>query len=132
LKTNRLRVAIIATAVVGGLLSGSFALNSASLAQPPLRWGDLTMAFVGCVFAILFTLGFQAIINNKKAFVWGWSFLALGTVYFFTAGVSGAALSFTGREFHPSSFFFIVIGCGLAFGLAILRIVFSGWFKDDD
>lgn len=126
----KLRFALITVAVVAGLASGWSALESASSSQPPTTWSNLLFVFFGSALAVMLVLGFQAVIKNNKAFVFGWSFFAIGAVYFFAAGISSLAVSLASTGLQPASLLFLVMACGMAVGLVALKAVFSGRFKN--
>ena len=125
-----IRTILVAIALLAGLASGPWSLDSATLSQPPLRWHDLVFAFVWCVLALLLVLGFQVLLRNDKALRQAWAFFALIAVYLVASGASAAAISMLRAEVAPYSFLFLAIGTGSAVGVVIAKLAFARRFEN--
>ena len=121
---NIQRVLLI-VAVIGGLVSGPWSLESAALSQPPIQWSDIPLILFGCLFGLLFVLGFQVAIGNLKAAYYGWQLFKLNGFFFLAAGVSAFATALFGSGLSPSAFLFFTIGAGICLATILCKALFS-------
>src|SRR2546422_11507847 len=98
---------LVASAVAVGLVSGPWSLESASVSEPPIRWGDLAFIFFGCIIALPLLFGFQAAMGRVRGMRFFWWFFALTSVYFLATGVSAIVIAAAGHALGPHAFMFL-------------------------
>jgi hypothetical protein len=125
MQTTRILIAISAAV---GLVSGPWSLESARLSEPPIRWGDLTFIFFGCIVALPLLFGFQAAMGRARGMRFFWWFFALTSVYFLSTGVSAIVAAAAGHSLGPHAFMFLAMGVGSLCGVALAKAFFgSKW-----
>ena len=117
--------ALLILAFIGGLVSGPWALESAALSQPPIQWSDIPLILFGCLFGLLFVLGFQVVIGNLKAAYSGWQFFVLCGLFLLATGVSAFVTALFGSALYPSAFLFFTIGAGICLGALLCKALFN-------
>ena len=106
----------IAAALVG-LALGPDSLDSATAAQPPIKWFDLAFSFVGSVLGMIVVVGFQLLRRDEK---YGrWAFRAMGpiTAFVTASGVSAIGVALYSGRNGPAAWLFLSVGLGMALGL---------------
>lgn len=120
-----LRNTLITVALIGGLISGPWTLQTASLSQLPIQWSDLLFVFFGCAFATFFVLGLQVLFRNVRGLQNGWRFFAIISIYLLGSGISAAIIGVINNNTLPYVFLFLVIGVGITMGVLLCRILFA-------
>jgi hypothetical protein len=114
--------------ILGGV-SGSSALQTAQIADPPISWGDIPFIFFGTALGLVFVLGLQILRRKSK-----WAHCGIRIfmpITLFVLGAGGVALAIcTFRSaVIPASLFFLSAGAGLLVGLGISSMLFQWKFK---
>jgi hypothetical protein len=120
------RIVLYSIALVVGLASGPWSLQSTAQSEPPLTWAVLPIVFIGCVVGIVFVIGFQMLVSNSRAALFASrAFRAIG-IYLagagFTAGIW--AMVFGGGAV-PHAFMFLVMGFGVSAGVSFCQLLFA-------
>ncbi len=116
---------------IAGLASGPSALEAGAASVPPIEWSTLPLIFFGSAVALFLVLAFQVALKNDKAFFLGWKLFAVGTVYSLASGVSAVCIALFRSSTGPSMLTFLVLGLGMAAGLAALKAAFAGRLRSE-
>lgn len=120
------RTVLYSIALIAGLLSGPWSLQSAAQSQPPLSWDALLFVFIGCAVGLVLVIGFQMVIGNYKAGRMAVRLFRGIGIYFLGAGVTGAIWSVIfGLGAVPHAFMFLVMGLGVIAGVTVCHLVFA-------
>lgn len=120
------RIVLYSIALVAGLVSGPWSLQSTAQSEPPLTWTVLPVAFVGCAVGLVFVIGLQMVVGNCRAALFASrAFRAIG-IYFAGAGFTAAiwAMVFGGGAV-PHAFMFLVMGLGVSVGVTLCQLLFA-------
>lgn len=99
--------------------------------MPPIEWSTLPFLFFGSAVALFLVLAFQVALKKDKAFSLGWKLFAVGTVYAVISGVSAVLFALFRSSAGPSMFTILMVGLGMAAGLAVLKAAFAGRLRSD-
>lgn len=113
---------IIAGVLIVGTLSGPSALEQGAAAQPPIEWPDISFAFFGSVFGMLFVIGIQLSRRNPKPSLWSLYFFGPISLWLVVSGLSAAILAVARGNVAPFAFLFLAVGAGALLG------VWACWF----
>lgn len=121
-----LRIVLYSIALVVGLVSGPWSLQSTAQSEPPLTWAALPIVFVGSVVGIVFVIGFQMVVGNSRAALFASrAFRTIG-IYFAGAGFTAAIWAMVlGGGAVPHAFMFLVMGFGVSVGVTVCQILFA-------
>lgn len=122
---NLQRILLLASVILG-IISGPWALESASLSQPPIQWADIPFILFGCIVGLLFLLGFQVLIGNLKAAYFFWQFFALLGYFFLATGFSAFSTALFSVGLQPHAFLFLTIGIGVCLAAFVGQFAFGG------
>jgi hypothetical protein len=115
-------------AVVIGILSGPWVLDSARAARPPIEWGDLPTVFVASAVSILAVVGFQALLRKPDGVRMAYRFFGLGSAYFAASGISAWGGSLMQHQTGPHTVFILTIGVGALVGVILCKVVYRRAF----
>ena len=125
------RTVVLSLASIAGLASGPSALEAGAASVPPIEWSTLPFLFFGSAIALFLVLAFQDALKKDKAFSPGWKLFAVGTVYAVVSGISAILFALFGTSAGPSMFTILMIGLGMAAGLAALKAAFAGRLRSE-
>lgn len=125
------RTIVLSLASIAGLASGSSALEAGAAAVPPIEWSTLPFLFFGSAIALFLVLAFQVALKKDKAFSLGWRLFAVGTVYAVVSGLSAILVALFSSSAGPSMFTILMVGLGMAAGLAALKTGFAGRLRSE-
>ncbi len=120
------RIVLYSIALIVGLVSGPWSLQSTAQSEPPLTWAVLPIVFVGCVVGIVFAVGFQMVAGNSRAALFASrAFRAIG-IYFAGAGFTAGIWEMVfGGGAVPHAFIFLVMGFGVSVGVTVCHLLFA-------
>lgn len=121
----------LSLASLAGVASGPSALEAGAAAVPPIDWSTLPFLFFGSAVALFLVLAFQVALRKDKAFSLGWKLFAVITVYAVVAGVSAIFFALFRSSAGPSMFTIVMVGLGMAAGLAALKAAFAGRLRSE-
>ena len=104
--------------VLGGI-SGSSALQTAQIANPPINWEDIPFIFFGCTFGVVFVLGIQILRRDSKWAHWGFHIFMPVALFVFGAGTAAVTIAAFAGDVIPASLLFLSAGVGLLIGLGV-------------
>jgi hypothetical protein len=121
---------IFAVVALVGLACGPVALETAAQSQPPLRWSDVPLAFLGSAFGGLVVIGFQILRTDPSPSRWALRFFGPMSVWITASGLSAALFALGTAGMAPYSVFMLAVGSGLLFGVLVAYALFRRKFKD--
>ena len=125
------RTLALSLASIAGLVSGPSALEAGAASVPPIEWSTLPIIFVGSAVALFLVLALQVALKKDKAFAIGWKLFAFATVYALVSGVSAIVVALFGSSADPSIYTILMVGLGMAAGLAALKTAFAGRLRSE-
>ncbi len=125
---KNIKILLIILAVSFGLFTGQLGLDIANGSQPPLDWTSIQFISVGACFGVIFVLGIQALIHNKRGVFYGWWLIFICSLYFLGAGLSVLVISIRRGVVGPQDIVFILIACSCLCGLLVTRKIFRTFF----
>ena len=118
----RIKATLPIAAVVLGLASGKSALVAVQSAVPPIDWGSIQFAFIGCVIGIVFVIGIQILRSNPEYGRFAITGMLIASLYFVSSGVSALII---GSTFSPASVFILVTGAGALPGVGLSSLFYK-------
>jgi hypothetical protein len=115
-------------AVIAGLLSGPWALESAEAAQPAITWGVIPFAFIGSAIGVFLVVVFQVLIGKQGPARFASWFFGLVGIYTATSGVSASVTAQMGVGIGPSGLFFLSGGIGIIVGALLAGAAYRAKF----
>lgn len=115
---------------IAGLFSGPGVLEAGDAAQPPIKWSDIVLVFVGAVFGMLFVIGIQLLRPEPKPSKWALWLLGPASLYFFASGLSAALLAASRGGVTPSSVLFLAVGVGALLGVWTSWLIYRRRFNN--
>lgn len=122
----RLQRILIIVAVIIGLVSGPWILESASLSQPPIQWVDIPFILFGCIVGLPFVLGLQVLMGNLKMAYSYWRFFALSGLFLLATGLSAFITAIFTVGVQPHALLFLTMGIGICMATFICQFIFGG------
>ena len=115
-------------AVITGLVSGPWALESAQAAQPPITWADIPFVFIGSAVGVFFVVGFQVLIGKQGPARFASWFFGIVGIYTASSGISALIAAHIGAGIGPNALFFLSIGIGVIVGALLAGAMYRAKF----
>jgi hypothetical protein len=78
--------------------------------------------------AVVFIIGFQVAIRQRRAVRFGWGFMTLAGFYFVATGISALVIAVASTNTDAAALLFVSLGAGLTAGAALARVFFRANF----